>query len=52
MDKALNVALKYDWVKNKVFGKARDQVMKMSGGLYPAPLRVFFILLIDQVELY
>lgn len=43
MDKVLAFALQYDWVKDKIFGKARAQVMKMSGGLYPAPLRVNII---------
>lgn len=40
IDKALGFALQYNWVKDQVFGKARQQVMKMSGGLYPAPLKV------------
>lgn len=40
MDKVLNFALQYDWVKDKIFSKARAQVMKMSGGLYPAPLKI------------
>lgn len=39
-DKVLNFALQYNWVKDQIFGKAKGQVMKMSGGLYPAPLRV------------
>lgn len=42
MDKVMNFALQYDWVKDKIFEKAKAQVMKMSGGLYPAPLRVNF----------
>lgn len=29
-----------DWVKNKIFEKAKEQVMKQTGGLYPAPLTV------------
>jgi enoyl-CoA hydratase / long-chain 3-hydroxyacyl-CoA dehydrogenase len=29
-----------DFVKDQIFKKARQQVMKMSGGLYPAPLRI------------
>ena len=33
-------ALKIGFVKDKVFGKAREQVMKMSKGLYPAPLKI------------
>ncbi|KAF5288989.1 hypothetical protein FQA39_LY03868 [Lamprigera yunnana] len=39
-DRILNFALQYNWVKDKIFGKAKEQVMKMSGGLYPAPLRI------------
>lgn len=39
-DKILEYALTYNWVKDKIFGKAKAQVMKMSQGLYPAPLRV------------
>lgn len=39
-DKFLAYALKYDWIKDQVFGKAKAQVMKLSQGLYPAPLRV------------
>lgn len=44
MDKILAFALQYDWVKDKVFGKARQQVMKLSGGLYPAPLRILDVI--------
>nr|XP_022914134.1 trifunctional enzyme subunit alpha, mitochondrial [Onthophagus taurus] len=40
MDKIFNFALQYNWVKDQIFGKARKQVMKMSGGLYPAPLKI------------
>lgn len=39
-DRALAYALRYNWVKDQVFGKAKAQVMKMSQGLYPAPLKV------------
>lgn len=41
-DKLMAFALDIGWVRNKIFGKAREQVMKMSGGLYPAPLKVNF----------
>lgn len=44
-DKILAFALKYDWIKDKIFGKAKSQVMKMSQGLYPAPLRVCFLII-------
>lgn len=39
-DKVLDVALKFEFVRNQIFGKAKEKVMKMSGGLYPAPLKV------------
>ncbi|KAK5646423.1 hypothetical protein RI129_004887 [Pyrocoelia pectoralis] len=39
-DKVLQFALQYDLVRNKVFGKAKEQVIKQSGGLYPAPLKI------------
>lgn len=32
-----------DFVKDQIFKKARQQVMKMSGGLYPAPLKILDI---------
>ncbi|KAJ8926696.1 hypothetical protein NQ314_020912 [Rhamnusium bicolor] len=43
-DKILEYALQYNWVKDQVFGKAKAQVMKLSGGLYPAPLRILEVL--------
>lgn len=36
----MDFAFSIDFVKDKIFDKARQQVMKMSGGLYPAPLKV------------
>lgn len=44
MDKLMNVALSIEWTKNKIFGKAKEQVMKMSGGLYPAPLKIIEVI--------
>lgn len=40
VNKITEFAFGFDFVKDKVFTKARDQVMKLSGGLYPAPLKV------------
>lgn len=40
VDKVMNVALQFDWVKDQIFKKANAQVMKLTGGLYPAPLKV------------
>lgn len=42
-DKILNFALQFEFVRNQIFGKAKEKVMKMSGGLYPAPLKVSLI---------
>ncbi|XP_066262915.1 trifunctional enzyme subunit alpha, mitochondrial [Euwallacea similis] len=43
-DKAMNFALQYDFVKDQIFKKAREQVMKLSGGLYPAPLKILDVI--------
>lgn len=32
--------MQLEFVKNMIFKKAREQVMKASRGLYPAPLKV------------
>lgn len=43
-DKVLNFALQYNFVKDQIFKKAKAQVMKVSGGLYPAPLRILEVI--------
>lgn len=43
-DKVLNFALRYDWVKNQIFSRAKAQVMKLTGGLYPAPLKILEVI--------
>lgn len=40
MNKVMDAAMKIDFVKNKVFEKAKGQVMKLTKGLYPAPLKI------------
>ena len=40
MEKVTAMALEYDWPKEQVFKKARGTVMKQTGGLYPAPLKI------------
>ncbi|XP_059476580.1 trifunctional enzyme subunit alpha, mitochondrial [Neocloeon triangulifer] len=40
VDKVLKFALNYEFVRNQIFGKAKDAVMKQTGGLYPAPLKI------------
>ncbi|KAL8581460.1 hypothetical protein ACOMHN_004345 [Nucella lapillus] len=39
-DKIMDLILSYDMGKDFVFNKAKAQVMKMTGGLYPAPLKI------------
>ncbi|XP_013070418.2 trifunctional enzyme subunit alpha, mitochondrial-like [Biomphalaria glabrata] len=39
-DKVMDLMLKYDVGRNFVFNKAKTQVMKLSRGLYPAPLKI------------
>jgi len=43
-EKVLDFALQYDFVKDQIFKKARAQVMKLSGGLYPAPLKILDVI--------
>lgn len=40
VNKVVDFAFGFDFVKGKVFQKAKDQVIKLTGGLYPAPLKV------------
>ncbi|XP_013133939.1 PREDICTED: trifunctional enzyme subunit alpha, mitochondrial [Papilio polytes] len=40
VDKMMATAMKWDFVKNMIFNKAKEQVMKASRGLYPAPLKI------------
>jgi enoyl-CoA hydratase/long-chain 3-hydroxyacyl-CoA dehydrogenase len=44
VNKITNYALSIDFVKDKIFDKARGQVMKLSGGLYPAPLKILDVI--------
>lgn len=40
VNKLTEYVMEMEWVKNKIFEKAGQQVMKQTGGLYPAPLKV------------
>ncbi|XP_068965504.1 trifunctional enzyme subunit alpha, mitochondrial [Bombus flavifrons] len=44
MDKVMNFALSYEFVKNQVFTRAKNEVMKKTGGLYPAPLKILDVI--------
>jgi len=38
--KVLDFGLKYNFVRDQIFGKAKASVLKLTGGHYPAPLKV------------
>ncbi|XP_066598471.1 trifunctional enzyme subunit alpha, mitochondrial-like [Prorops nasuta] len=40
IDKITHFALSYNFVKDQLFNKVKSQVMKLTGGLYPAPLKI------------
>lgn len=42
VEKITASVMQWDMVKNMIFNKAKEQVMKASRGLYPAPLKVSF----------
>ncbi|KAK1116836.1 hypothetical protein K0M31_018000 [Melipona bicolor] len=44
MDKIMNFALSYEFVKNQVFTRAKNEVIKKTGGLYPAPLKILDVI--------
>lgn len=51
VNKITAAAFGYEFVRNFVFNKAKEQVLKLTGGLYPAPLRVsisFAVILKEQ----
>ncbi|EDW03109.1 trifunctional enzyme subunit alpha, mitochondrial [Drosophila grimshawi] len=44
VDKLQALVMDTDFVKNKIFDTARKQVMKATGGLYPAPLKILEVI--------
>ena len=44
VEKITNAVLTIDLAKDMVFKKAKAQVMKQSGGLYPAPLKILEVI--------
>lgn len=38
--KVTEFAFGIQYIRNYIFGKAQQQVLKLTGGLYPAPLKV------------
>lgn len=43
-DKIMNYALSYDFVKDQIFSRAKAKVMQLTGGLYPAPLKILEVI--------
>lgn len=43
IDKAIDLALQQEWLREKFFDSAKGKVLKMTGGLYPAPLKVILL---------
>ncbi|OAD54016.1 Trifunctional enzyme subunit alpha, mitochondrial, partial [Eufriesea mexicana] len=44
IDKLTNYALSFDFVKDQIFKRAKQKVMKKTGGLYPAPLKILDVM--------
>ncbi|KAL5281528.1 HADHA family protein [Megaselia abdita] len=44
VNKVMEFAFGLDFVKDQVFKKAKQQVMKMTNGLYPAPLKILDVI--------
>lgn len=43
-EKVMNYALSFEFLKDQIFNRARNEVMKKSGGLYPAPLKILEVI--------
>lgn len=44
VDKITQKVLSFNFVKDQIFGRAKAQVMKATGGLYPAPLKILEVM--------
>ncbi|XP_017792818.1 PREDICTED: trifunctional enzyme subunit alpha, mitochondrial [Habropoda laboriosa] len=43
-DKLMNYILSFEFIKDQIFSRAKNKVMKKSGGLYPAPLKILDVI--------
>lgn len=43
VDSVIDLALKQEWLREKFFDSAKAKVLKLTGGLYPAPLKVSYV---------
>ncbi|XP_018794712.1 PREDICTED: trifunctional enzyme subunit alpha, mitochondrial [Bactrocera latifrons] len=44
MDKVLKASMGVDFIRNRIFKTAQKQVLKLSNGLYPAPLKIIDVI--------
>lgn len=44
IDKVMSYALSYEFVKDQIFKKTKQEVMKKTRGLYPAPLKILDVI--------
>lgn len=44
MDKVLAASMGVDLIRNKIFKTAQNQVLRLSNGLYPAPLKIIDVI--------
>ncbi|KAL4105072.1 hypothetical protein QTP88_020347 [Uroleucon formosanum] len=44
IDKVIDLALQQEWLREKFFDSAKGKVLKMTGGLYPAPLKIIEVI--------
>lgn len=44
LEKLMNYALSFEFIKEQVFSRAKNEVMKKTGGLYPAPLKILDVI--------
>jgi enoyl-CoA hydratase/long-chain 3-hydroxyacyl-CoA dehydrogenase len=44
VEKISNYVMSLEFVKNQIFDRAKAQVLKQTGGLYPAPLKILEVI--------
>lgn len=44
IDKIIQQLMSFEFVKDQIFKRAKAQVMKATGGLYPAPLKILEVI--------
>jgi hypothetical protein len=49
LDSAIDLALKQEWLREKFFDSAKGKVLKMTRGLYPAPLKVLILVFYKKI---